>query len=167
MGNARRCFTNRHVDDSVDDTLRDELLGNSLDHFPYFLRDLWYGDVDNLLHGTLMTALLWDQSHNVFRNVLDRHLRFAVWAQPPKITALACQCTGPVGYPLFSVPLNHRQQNTPASLKPTNLRESVWKELYMELIRPRCRKGKPLQFRAQIYSYASINENTRCNRSSG
>ena len=62
------------------------------------------------LHGALLNALLWDQTHNlndlrhVLRNVLNRHLRLAIWSQPPKITILACQCTGPVGSPLFSVP---------------------------------------------------------------
>ena len=56
--------------------------------------DLWHGDVDNLLHGALLNALLWNQSHNFndlrddLRNVLNRHLRLAVWTKPPKITIL-------------------------------------------------------------------------------
>ena len=40
-----------HIDDTVDDTVRDTLLGNDLDHFCHSFHDLWYGDVDNLLHG--------------------------------------------------------------------------------------------------------------------
>ena len=69
--------------------------GNDLDHFHYFSHDLWYGDVENLLHGALLNALLWDRSHNFndlvhdFRNVLHRHLRHVVGTQPPKITILA------------------------------------------------------------------------------
>ena len=36
-----------HIDNSVDDTLRDTLLENALDHSRYFFHDSWYGDVDN------------------------------------------------------------------------------------------------------------------------
>ena len=60
-----------------------------------FFHNLWYGDEDNLLHGALLNAPLWDQSHSFndlvhdFRNVLNRHLRLAIWTEPPKITILA------------------------------------------------------------------------------
>ena len=73
-------------------------------HFRHFFHDPWYGDVDSLLHYALLSTLLWDQSHNFFRNVLNRHLRLDIWSQPRKIIVLACQCTGPMGNPLFSVP---------------------------------------------------------------
>ena len=88
-----RCITTTGTsNDSVDDTLRDTVLENGLDHFRYFFPDLWYGDADKLLHGALLNALLWDQSHNFndlvhgLRNVLNRQLRLAVGTQPPKIT---------------------------------------------------------------------------------
>ena len=79
-----------HIDGSVDDTLRD----THLDHFRRCFHDLKYGDVDNLLHGALLNALLWDQSHNfnglvhALRNVFNRHLRLAISTQPRKITIL-------------------------------------------------------------------------------
>ena len=38
-----------HIDDSIDETLRETLLGNDLDHTGYFFHDLWFGDMDNLL----------------------------------------------------------------------------------------------------------------------
>ena len=47
-----------HIDDSVDDTFRDTLLGNDLDHYHYFSHNLWCGDVVNLLLGALPNALL-------------------------------------------------------------------------------------------------------------
>ena len=84
-----------HIHVPVDDTLRDTLLGNDLDHFHYFFHDLWCWYADNLLHGALLNAHQWNQSHNFndllhdLRNVLNRHLRLAVWTQPPKITILA------------------------------------------------------------------------------
>ena len=67
---------------------RDTLLKNDLDHTPAI-------GVDNLLHGALLNTLLWDQSHNFndlvhdLRKALNRHLRLAIWTQPPKITILA------------------------------------------------------------------------------
>ena len=113
---------NWDIDDSVGDTLRDTPLGMIL------AIDLCYGDVDSLLHGALLNALLWDQSHNFFRNVLNRHLRFAVWAQPPKMTTLACQCTGPVGYPLFCVP---SESLTPVATSPHGRLQVVGKDLLL------------------------------------
>ena len=65
-----------------------------MDHFRYFFHDPWCGDLNNLLHCALLNALLWDQLHNItnllhdLRNVLNRHLRLAVWTQPPKIIIL-------------------------------------------------------------------------------
>ena len=50
--------------------------GNNLVHFHHLFHDLRYGDNDYLLHGALLNALLWDQSHNFvdllndLRNVL-------------------------------------------------------------------------------------------------
>ena len=43
-----------HIDDSVDDALS----GNDLDHYRYFVHDLRYGDVHNLLYGALLNAVL-------------------------------------------------------------------------------------------------------------
>ena len=37
-----------HIDDSIDKTLRETLLGKDLDHTCYFFHDLWFGDI-NLL----------------------------------------------------------------------------------------------------------------------
>ena len=51
--------------------------------------------MDNLLHGALLNELLRDQSHNFnnlvhdLRIALNRHLRLAIWTQPPKIAVLA------------------------------------------------------------------------------
>ena len=65
-----------------------------LDHFHDFFHDLWYGDVDNLLHGASLNALQWNQSDNFndlvhdLRNALNRHLRLVVWTQPQKITSI-------------------------------------------------------------------------------
>ena len=42
------CLDDRYLDDSIDETLRETLLGNDLDHTGYFFHDLWFGDVDNL-----------------------------------------------------------------------------------------------------------------------
>ena len=39
-----------NIDDSIDETLREMLLVNDLDHTGYFFQDLWFRDVDNLLH---------------------------------------------------------------------------------------------------------------------
>ena len=61
---------------------------------------LWFGDVDNLLHGALLKALLCTAARarinrttsmivHDLRNVLNRHLRLAIWTQLPKITILA------------------------------------------------------------------------------
>ena len=56
------------------------------------------------------------------------------------------------------------KQNTHASMKPTNLRESAWKDLYTKIMKTHCRKRnqsiEPLQSCAQFYSYASSNEST-------
>ena len=45
------CLPNHHwhIDDSIDETLRETLLVNDLDHTGYFFHDLWFGDMDNLL----------------------------------------------------------------------------------------------------------------------
>ena len=83
-----------HIDDSVDETHQDTLLANDLDHSRCFFHDLWYGDVDSLLHGALLNAFMWDLSRNFsdllhdLRNVLNRHLRLDVWTQLSKITVL-------------------------------------------------------------------------------
>ena len=96
-----------HIEDSVDDTLRDTLWG-MIWTTSTISPTTWYGNVDNLLHGELLNALLWDQSHNFndlvhdLRNVLNRHLRLAIWTQPPKITIL----------PFFSQFLPRRHSNT-------------------------------------------------------
>ena len=55
---------------------------------------------------SLLNALLWDQSHNFFRNVLNRHLRLAVWTQPPKITILALLDQWDIHCSLYN--LNHK-----------------------------------------------------------
>ena len=43
---SRNCTS---IDDSIDETLRETLLGNDLDHTGYFFHDLWFGDMDKLL----------------------------------------------------------------------------------------------------------------------
>ena len=53
-----------YIDDSIDATLRNMLLESDQDRSRYFFHDLWYGDVDDLLHGALLNALLWNQSHD-------------------------------------------------------------------------------------------------------
>ena len=37
-----------HIDDFIDEKLRETLMGKELDHTGYFFHDLWFGDMDNL-----------------------------------------------------------------------------------------------------------------------
>ena len=46
MNGSWRCITTGIIDDSIDETLREKLLGNELD---YFFHDLWFEDMDKLL----------------------------------------------------------------------------------------------------------------------
>ena len=58
-----------------------------------------------------------------------------------------------------AAPSEDTRQNTLVLLKQTNLPESMWKDLWREFI-------ESSQSSAQIYTYASSNENTRCKSSS-
>ena len=66
------------------------------------------------LHGALLNALLWDQTHNfndlrhVLRNVLNHHLRLAIWSQPPKITILGVNVLDQWEVHCSLYPLKHR-----------------------------------------------------------
>ena len=99
---------------TIQSVIRFEMRWNGLDHFRCFFHDLWCGDVESLLHGALLNALLWDQSHTLndlrheLRNALNRHLRLAILRNHQRLPLLRVNVLDQWEAHCFLYPLSHR-----------------------------------------------------------